>query len=356
MDNKSFQGTLLIVDDIMANISVLSSFLQEYGFRVLITQNGERAIQKAEYAKPDLILMDVMMPVMDGFNACKILKSKENTQDIPIIFMTALADIVDKVKGFDLGAADYITKPFQHEEVLARVNAHIRLRRLQQQVEELQKERLYQLNKAYERFVPHEFLSLLNRSIVDVQLGDQVEKEMTILFSDIRGFTSLSEKMTPQETFNFINSYLNQMAPIIDQHHGFIDKYIGDAIMALFPTHADDAVEAAIAMIEKLDEYNDGRKKAGYLPIQIGIGLNTGKLMLGTVGDKDRMDGTVVSDAVNLASRIEEMTKNYDASLLISESTYSALTHSDRYSVRTRDRVEVKGKSEPVTVYEISKK
>jgi len=230
MGNENFKGTLLIVDDITANISVLSNFLQESGFRVLITQNGKRAIQKAEYAHPDLILLDVMMPVMDGFEACQILKSQESTQDIPIIFMTALADTVDKVKGFELGAADYITKPFQHEEVLARVNAHIRLRRLQQQLEELQKERLYQLNKAYERFVPHEFLSLLNRSIVDVQLGDQVEKEMTILFSDIRGFTSFSEKMTQQETFNFINSYLSQMAPIIEQHHGFIDKYSKNSI------------------------------------------------------------------------------------------------------------------------------
>jgi len=355
MNAETSKGTLLIVDDITANISVLSKFLQESGFRILITQNGKRAIQKAEYAKPDLILLDVMMPVMNGFEACQVLKSQENTKDIPIIFMTALADVVDKVKGFELGAADYITKPFQHEEVLARVSAHIRLRRLQQQLEEMQKERLYQLNKAYERFVPHEFLSLLNRSIIDVQLGDQVEKEMTILFTDIRGFTSLSEKMSPQETFNFINSYLNQMAPIIEQHHGFIDKYIGDAIMALFPTSANDALEAAIAMLEKLKTYNIGRERAGYQAIQIGIGLNTGKLMLGTVGDKNRMDGTVVSDAVNLASRIESMTKKYEAALLISEDTYSHLKNIDKYSVRSIDKVQVKGKSELVTVYEIFK-
>ncbi|EDN72477.1 adenylate/guanylate cyclase [Beggiatoa sp. SS] len=137
------------------------------------------------------------------------------------------------------------------------------------------------LNKAYERFVPHEFLRLLNkRSVVDVALGDQVEKEMTILFSDIRGFTALSEKMSPQENFNFINTYLSQMEPIITQYQGFIDKYIGDAIMALFPGQADEAVQGSIAMLKQLVEYNQQRQSAGLDPIAIGIGLNTGALML----------------------------------------------------------------------------
>lgn len=159
--------------------------------------------------------------------------------------------------------------------------------------------------EAFSRFVPREFLSLLNKkNVVDVQLGDQIEKEMTVLFSDIRGFTSLSEKMTPQENFNFINAYLSQMAPIIAQHHGFIDKYIGDAIMALFPTDAEEALNASIAMLKTLTTYNKILQKNNLAPINIGIGLNTGRLMLGTVGGKNRMDGTVISDAVNLASRI----------------------------------------------------
>ncbi|HDN26704.1 MAG TPA: response regulator, partial [Thioploca sp.] len=129
------QGTLLIVDDIQANINVLSESLKMAGFKVLIAKNGKRAIQKAEYAHPDLILLDVMMPEMDGFEACRILKSQQSTQDIPIIFLTAMTDTVDKVKGFQLGAADYITKPIQYEEVLARVNAHLNLYQLQQQLE-----------------------------------------------------------------------------------------------------------------------------------------------------------------------------------------------------------------------------
>jgi predicted ATPase/class 3 adenylate cyclase/GAF domain-containing protein/tRNA A-37 threonylcarbamoyl transferase component Bud32 len=211
-----------------------------------------------------------------------------------------------------------------------------------------------ELTQAYSRFVPSEFLSLLEKkSITDVQLGDQIEKEITVMFSDIRGFTSLSENMTPQENFNFLNSYLSQVSPVIHKHQGFIDKYIGDSIMALFPTNADDAVQASIDMLKMLVKYNQGRKRAGYWPIRIGIGLNTGDLMLGTVGYQDRMDGTVISDAVNLASRIEGMTKVYGVSLLISETTYFQLEDTSKYAIRIIDQVQAKGKSEPVTVFEV---
>ena len=134
-DEKPQKDTLLIVDDIPANVSVLYKFLSQEGFKVLVAQDGKSAIQRAEYGNPDLILLDVMMPGMDGFEACRILKSQETTREIPIIFMTALADTVDKVKGFSLGASDYITKPFQHEEVLARVTNHLNFRKLQRQLQ-----------------------------------------------------------------------------------------------------------------------------------------------------------------------------------------------------------------------------
>ncbi|MEG4817905.1 AAA family ATPase [Microcoleus sp. K5-D4] len=213
---------------------------------------------------------------------------------------------------------------------------------------------LFQLNKAYERFVPNQFLHFLDKSsIIDVELGDQVELEMSVLFSDIRDFTTLSESMTPEENFKFINSYLSRMEPVINENNGFIDKYIGDAIMALFSGEADNAVKAGIAMLDCLVEYNQNRANCGYPPIQIGIGINTGTLMLGTVGGPNRMDGTVISDAVNLASRVESLTKNYGVSLLITQSTYSRLENPSLYAIRTLDTVKVKGKSELVTVYEV---
>jgi len=213
---------------------------------------------------------------------------------------------------------------------------------------------LFALNEAYERFVPRQFLQLLNKkSIVDVQFGDQVQKEMSILFSDIRDFTMLSESMTPQENFKFINAYFSRMEPAIIENKGFIDKYIGDEIMALFSGGADSAVKAGITMLQTLTEYNQHRAKQGYVPLQIGIGINTGSLMLGTVGGKSRMDSTVIGDTVNLASRMEELTKNYGVSLLISHHTFLQLQDSNQYNFRIIDRLKVKGKSAAVSVYEI---
>ena len=186
-----------------------------------------------------------------------------------------------------------------------------------------------------------------------MQLGDHVLKEMTVLFSDIRSFTALSEQMSPEENFRFVNSYLERMEPVIRQHRGFIDKYIGDAIMALFSGTADDALRASVAMLVALEEYNRGRCRAGYDPVRIGIGLNTGNLMLGTVGGPGRMDGTVISDAVNLASRIEGLTKMYGASILITDKTRSKLTCDQGFSIRMVDRVRVKGRHEPVEIFEV---
>jgi adenylate cyclase len=208
------------------------------------------------------------------------------------------------------------------------------------------------LTDAYGRFVPHQFLHFLGyESILDVKLGDQVQKEMSVLFSDIRDFTSLSETMTPEENFQFINAYLSRMEPAITENFGFIDKYIGDAIMALFNGSADDAVKAGIAMLEQLNEYNYTRYRPDRAPLQIGIGINTGTLMLGTVGGQSRMDSTVISDAVNLASRVENLTKEYGVSMLITHNTFVQLN--ELYDFRLIDRVKVKGKSQMVTVYEI---
>ncbi|MGL4376766.1 MAG: adenylate/guanylate cyclase domain-containing protein [Microcoleaceae cyanobacterium] len=210
------------------------------------------------------------------------------------------------------------------------------------------------LTKSYGRFVPHQFLYFLgHESILDVKLGDQIQKEMSVLFADIRDFTELSEKMTPAENFKFINAYLRRMEPCITAHNGFIDKYIGDAIMALFSGNADEAVKAAIAMLHCLTEYNQHRSNIGYDSIKIGIGINTGILMLGTVGGENRMEGTVISDTVNLASRVENLTKNYGVSLLITQQTFDKLENPRDYAIRMIDTVKVKGKSIEVTIYEV---
>nr|WP_208742270.1 7TM diverse intracellular signaling domain-containing protein [Leptospira kanakyensis] len=212
------------------------------------------------------------------------------------------------------------------------------------------------LTESYARFVPKDFLANLGKdTILDVKLGDQIQKYMAVLFSDIRSFTTLSEQMSPEENFNFINSYLGRMSPIIQKHNGFIDKFIGDAIMALFERNITDAIFAGVDMQLYLKEYNYHRNKQGYVPIQIGIGIHAGSLMLGTIGAEERLEGTVISDTVNLASRVQNLTKIYGAKIAVTEAAIHAIDdkHIQSLEYRFLDRVRVKGKTKPVSVYEI---
>lgn len=216
-------------------------------------------------------------------------------------------------------------------------------------------EDLESLNKAYYRFVPREFLEFLGRAaITDIKLGDQALREMSILFSDIRSFTTLSEGMTPEENFNFLNAYLKNAGPAIRECNGFIDKYIGDAIMALFPYSAEDAVRAALAMRRELAVFNKKRLKNNKPAIGIGIGIHTGMMMLGTIGEEERMESTVISDSVNLASRLEGLTKQFGAPLIISEDTLQKLgTYLKSLYIRPLGRVYVKGKKTSVSIFEV---
>ena len=214
--------------------------------------------------------------------------------------------------------------------------------------------RLKLLERTLMRFVPRDLISFLDKSsILDVELGDQIEKSMSVVFTDIRDFTSLSESMSPQQTFNMINSYFSVMNPVISAHRGIIDKYMGDAIMALFPTAADDALSAALSMLARLDEYNAGRERAAYAAIRIGIGVNTGLLMLGVIGGGNRMEGTVISHAVNLASRLQTLTKTYGTPLLISEHTLYSLSEPEKFLTRHLGRVKVAYKTHPEPIYEV---
>jgi class 3 adenylate cyclase len=215
-------------------------------------------------------------------------------------------------------------------------------------------ENISMINKANARFVPRQFLEYLGKdSIADIQLGDQVQKEMAVLFSDIRDFTSISEQMTPKENFNFLNNYLGYMEPVISNNHGFVDKFMGDSIMALFPDNTEDAINAAIEMRIKLIEFNHIISQFGQSPIGSGIGIHTGSLMLGIVGGEGRMEGTVISDAVNLASRLEGLSKVYGSSIIITEETLVKLSDPTHYNYRFLDVVKVKGKMEAVYIFEI---
>ncbi|MEG4405858.1 ATP-binding protein [Microcoleus sp. MON2_D5] len=331
---------ILVVDDEPINIQVIINSLSLANYEITQASNGLEALNLIESGfKPDLILLDVMMPQMTGYEVCREVRKKYSPLEMPILMLTAKNQTTDLVEAFNLEANDYVTKPFIKKELLARINTQIRLAKL---------------NAAYGRFVPHDFLNLLEKpSIIEVKLGENQERDMTVLFADIRSFTALSEQMTPPENFAFINTYLGRVSPAIRKNNGFIDKYIGDAVMALFPTSPEDGVRAAIDMQKEVNIYNQQREKNGLFPIAIGVGLHAGNLMLGTIGERERMESTVIADAVNLASRLEGLTKVYGSGILVSGAIIDRLDDPEKYKYRFVDRVTVKGKTNAVSVFEI---
>lgn len=214
-------------------------------------------------------------------------------------------------------------------------------------------EAMRRVYKATNKFVPHEFIKSLGHDVItDVQLGDQTEKIVTVLFSDIRNYTTLSEQMTPEENFSFVCSFNERMGPIIRKYQGFINQYLGDAIMAIFTGNASDALSAAVEMQEAVRQFNQERYTQNLSPIQIGVGMHTGPLIMGITGDEDRLDATTISDTVNTASRIENLTKYYKASIIISDATLEQINEMKNFHLRPLGIVQVKGKQKAVGIHE----
>ena len=355
---------VLVVDDDPQIVEVISLILDAAGYKVLRAASGEECVRIATSELPEIILLDVRLPGMDGNATAESLSRHVKTRNIPIVMMTGLMEDADRIKALKAGAVDFLTKPLSAEELVAKVGSLARLKAYHDEAQSHREELLTEVAgkagqleaalEAFSRFVPREFLTCLSKkSIVDVSLGDQVQADMAILFADIRSFTTMSEKMTPRENFSFLNSYLGRMNPFIWENGGYIDKYIGDAIMALFPTGPGAALDAAIAMLRHIPVYNAHRARFSYEPIRIGIGVHAGAVMLGIIGHERFMQGTVISDAVNLAARLEALTKVYGVSLVISARVLSGLQNPNRYHYRFLDSVRLKGKSETVPVYEV---
>ncbi|MEW6495907.1 MAG: adenylate/guanylate cyclase domain-containing protein [Cyanobacteriota bacterium] len=353
---------ILLVDDEAEIHNVTKLVLNDFIFEgksitFISAYSGEEAKALIEQ-HPDtaLILLDVVMETDDaGLEVVKYIREVLSNLIVRIILRTgqpgqAPEDVV--IIHYDIN--DYKTKTeLTTRKLFTTIVAALRAFRALTKLEESRRE-LAKIAQASARFVPRQFLHFLQKeSIVDATLGDSVQAIMTILFADIRSFTSMSESMSPQENFDFINSYLRQVGPVIRQHNGFIDKYIGDAIMALFPETVDDAVTAAIEMQKQVAIYNEYRQNSGYFPIAIGVGIHSGSLMLGIIGEEERIDSTVIADAVNLASRLEQLTKLYGASIIVSGQTLSQLDDPQKYTCRFLDRVKVRGKQAPVAVFEI---
>lgn len=209
------------------------------------------------------------------------------------------------------------------------------------------------IHEASQKFVPHEFIKSLGKErITEVELGDQVEREVTVLFVDIREFTSLSETMAPKENFFFINAFNKRMGPIVRANEGLIMQYLGDGFMALFPKGAQTALRASVQMQEELKTYNSERFAKNRIPVNMGVGMQNGKLIMGITGDVERMDAAIISDTVNTAARIEGLSKYYGTSILLTEHCLKSLSKVEEFNFRYLGPVIVKGKEQPIELYE----
>ncbi|MDM8531382.1 adenylate/guanylate cyclase domain-containing protein [Anaerolineales bacterium HSG25] len=336
----------------------LSNFIFQDKRVVFVDAYSGKEAKQLIQEHPDtaLILLDVVMEADHaGLEVVRFIRQELDNQLVRIVLRTGQpGQAPEGTVMIDYDINDYrpkgeLTSQRLYTAVVAALRAFQHLQSIETHRREIEK-----IAAASARFVPQEFLSVLDKnSIVEVKLGDQIQQKMTIMFADVRAFTSISENMSPEENFSFLNELLRWICPPVREYNGFIDKYLGDGIMALFSDQADDAVQAAIAMLRRLNDYNNLRQTNGKPIVELGIGLHTGMLMLGTIGEESRMEGTVISDAVNVASRVEGLTKQYGASLVISQQTLMSLADPTLYSFRFIDRVMVKGKHTSLSVYEV---
>jgi len=344
---------------------VLESALRSLGDTRYRVAAPADAIALLDAGHADVLLLDLMQPNADVVAVLQSAAPGGGLKTRASVIVTGPATSADRMQQcLQHGAEDFITTPLDARNALLisrRVALCIERRRLAASTARLQARssrpedtaliEIY--SHASNRFVPREFLQHLGReTLADVCLGDHVAREMSVLFCDIRDFTTLSEQMTPRENFNFLNSYLRQLTPIIRTHRGFVDKYIGDGIMALFPESSQDAIDAAVALQRQVVTYNLGRRMAGYADVRIGIGLHAGELILGTIGEEERMQTTVISDAVNVASRIEGLTKTFGVSLLVSGRVVEGLREGHGHMLRHLGAVKAKGKTQSVEIFE----
>lgn len=327
---------LLIVDDTPQNLQVLGSILRQQGYQLNVAQHGRQALEVAFKTPPDLILLDVMMPEMDGFEACRHLKEDPRTREIPIIFLTAKTGAEDIVQGFELGGVDYVAKPFNPAELLKRVQTHLELKAA--------RERIQELATKLSHYLPPPVYASLFSGERDARIESQ-RRFLTIFFADIVKFTPRSERMAPAELTTWLNTYLNEMAGICAEHGGTLDKFMGDGIMGFFGDpqtkgEQEDAlwcVRMALAM----------QRRAAELEVPIRVGISSGECTVGNFGSAAQMSYTIIGRQVNLASRLE--TNSEPGRILIAESTQVLV--SGAVDCQPRGPILVKGIDHEINTY-----
>ncbi len=333
-DNK--ETRILIVDDTQKNIQVLGTMLQEEAYQINVAQNGLQALQVVEKVKPDLILLDIMMPEMDGYETCERLKSDPETKDIPVIFLTAKTETDDIVKGFNLGAVDYVTKPFNHAELMSRVTTHLELKAA--------REKLAQLAQKLSKYLSPQVYASIFSGEKDVKI-ESYRKPLTVFFSDIVGFTPTTEGMDHNELTVWLNNYLNEMSEIALRYGGTLDKFVGDCVMIFFGDPKSLGVEEDARQCVRMAV--EMRNRAKELGINIRLGISSGQCTVGNFGSEDRMDYTIIGKVVNASARLESSSE--PGRIQISDTTHALVK--DVIRCEHRGEIQVKGIDRDLETY-----
>lgn len=342
---------ILVVDDRPQNVELLRAHLTKAGYAVETAYGGQEALDKVAVRLPDLVLLDIVMPDVDGFQVCERLKNNPDTNFVPVVVVTALKETGDKIRALEVGADDFLSKPFDLYELLARVKSLLRIKALHDELEQYAQ----LLHRTLNRYMAEDVTSLiLENPERYLKLGGE-DRVVSVLFADIRGFTRFSERHPATEVVDVLNLVFTELTKIVFEHGGTFDKYLGDAIMAFFgaPVRHDDdawrAVRAAAQMQCVFENIIGAHEHCALRELGLGIGINTGEAIVGNIGSEKIMDYTVIGDTANVARRLQEIAGK--GQILIGERTFE----------QVRDLVEadvamhqvVKGREDQIIYYEV---
>lgn len=345
------QASILVVDDDFRNTELLKTYLTSIGYEVMTAGNGEQALEIVAVQPPDLILLDVMMPGLNGLEVCSRLKGREETRLIPIVMVTALRETEDKIKAIEVGADDFLSKPFNIYELAARVRSLLRIKRLHDELEQ-KNDLLYNvLNRYMSTEVSTQILRDPERYL---QLGGET-RPVTVIFVDIKGFTQFAEQHSPTRVVELLNTCFSELTRIIFKWRGTFDNFLGDAIMAFYGapvSHQDDewrAMKTALELREVFQAWKEKWQPEDLSSLGLAMGLHTGEAIVGNVGSELVMHYTVIGDTPNVAKRLQELAEK--GQILVSDATYQPVA--GQAIVQELETQVLRGRQEPIKIYEL---
>lgn len=348
---------ILAVDDNPVNVTLVADIVEASGWEVLPAFDGASAIKIAQTELPDLIVLDVSMPGMSGYEVCQALKANPITANIPVIMLTALSEVEDRVRGLTAGADDYLTKPFSARELRARIDTRLRAKHESDSLRQMQQV----IRATFERFVPASVVTQLLEDPTRIQLGGQLQ-EITVIFADLENFTSISELTRADQLLTLLNGYHELVVRFVMGFGGTIDKFMGDAVMALYntPLPQDDhilrAVRTSLAIQDALPQFHAGLEPQ--FRMNINIGIHTGVAIVGNVGAPEIMEFTAVGDTVNIAARLQQ--NSTGGRVLVSEAVYQSVVDwmaeaGEPLHAEPMGALRLKGRTESVVTYALSR-